>query len=210
MRRTVQMELRYFNVGKDYGWDQEKFADPIMNRGGCAAVTACDSCIYFSRYFGFTELYPFEAGDVSMEDYTRFADIMKSYLHPRWQGIDTLDIYMDGLTKYFNDAGSDRVRLRGFSGHESYDRAKKVLTDRINMSVPVPCLTLMHKDSRFKDFNWHWFMLTGYKTSPQKADGSSSLMVKAVSYGEWQWLDFGALWETGYRRRGGLILFDLK
>ena len=46
------MEIGYYRVGEDYGWDQEKFSDPLMKIGGCAAVTACDSCIYFSRYLG--------------------------------------------------------------------------------------------------------------------------------------------------------------
>ncbi|MFR8040376.1 MAG: hypothetical protein ACLU5E_10425 [Anaerovoracaceae bacterium] len=35
-------------MGEDYGWDQEKFSDPLMKIG--ASITACDSCIYFSRY----------------------------------------------------------------------------------------------------------------------------------------------------------------
>lgn len=50
------MELGYYLVDGEYGWDQEKFTDLIMKKGGCGAVTACDSCIYFSRYHGKKEL----------------------------------------------------------------------------------------------------------------------------------------------------------
>ena len=32
-------------------------------------------------------------------------------------------------------------------------------------------------------------------------------MVKAVTYGGYEWLDFAKLWNTGYKRKGGLILF---
>ena len=27
------MEIGYYRVGEDYGWDQEKFSDPLMKRG---------------------------------------------------------------------------------------------------------------------------------------------------------------------------------
>ena len=31
--------------------------------------------------------------------------------------------------------------------------------------------------------------------------------VKAVTYGEWAWVDFDRLWDTGYEQKGGLILY---
>ena len=34
-------------------------------------------------------------------------------------------------------------------------------------------------------------------------------MAKAVTYGEWQWLDMDELWETGFEKKGGLILYDM-
>ena len=34
------MELGYYLVDGEYGWDQEKFTDLIMKKGGCGAVTA--------------------------------------------------------------------------------------------------------------------------------------------------------------------------
>lgn len=44
------------------------------------------------------------------------------------------------------------------------------------------------------------YMLTGYK----KEAGHFS--VKAVTYGGARWLDFRGLWDTGYEKKGGLIL----
>ena len=34
------------------------------------------------------------------------------------------------------------------------------------------------------------------------------MKVKAVTYGEYRWIDFERLWDTGFAKRGGLILFD--
>ena len=31
--------------------------------------------------------------------------------------------------------------------------------------------------------------------------------MKAVTYGEWEWLDLGELWNTGEERKGGLVLY---
>ena len=49
---------------------------------------------------------------------------------------------------------------------------------------------------------WHWFLLIGYK------EYDDNIMVKAVTYGNYEWLDLNELWDTGYEKKGGLILFD--
>ena len=100
----MKKELDFFRVGRAYGGNQDWFADPMMRLGGCAAVTACDSSIYFDRYRG-TRLYPFHQGRISKKEYTRFGMRMKPYLKPRWSGIDSLDIYIDGYGAFLEDAG---------------------------------------------------------------------------------------------------------
>jgi hypothetical protein len=207
------MELKYYTVDGLYGWDQEKFTDPVMKIGGCAAVTACDSCIYFSKYMDRKELCPFDtSSEITSKEYKAFAKIMKPYLHPRWQGIDTLDIYIDGISRYFEDAGETGIEVKGFGGEEPFEKAAAALKRQIEKGIPVPCLTLKHHDSAFKDFEWHWFMITGYEEREAAAnldDLSSRTYVKVVSYGEWVWLDFERLWNTGYDKKGGLIFFEV-
>ena len=199
-------ELGYYQVGGDYGWNQEKFRDPIMNGGGCAAVTACDSCIYFRRYFGMDEICPLDPSDVTPEGYQNFAAVMKPYLHPRWRGIDTLDVYMDGLGRYFSDKGEKRISMRGFAGERTFDEAAAAIKAQIDERLPIPCLMLKHKDKKFQDFTWHWFIINGYEENP----AAGSVLVKIASYGEWIWLDLKELWDTGYAQKGGLILYEIK
>ena len=55
----MKKELDYFRIGNSYGGNQDWFLDFMMKIGGCAALTACDSCIYLDLYKG-TELYPYE------------------------------------------------------------------------------------------------------------------------------------------------------
>ena len=65
-------ELPYFTVGENgYGGAQGWFTDKWMNIGGCAAVTACDSSIYFDLYRG-TRLYPKDMNNITREDYIDF------------------------------------------------------------------------------------------------------------------------------------------
>ena len=66
-----------------------------------------------------------------------------------------------------------------------------------------PFLLLHHRNPAFENYEWHWFLLTGYDEKP---DGR--FMVKAVTYGSYEWLDFTKLWNTGYERKGGLVLLQ--
>lgn len=157
----MKKELEYFRIEEAYGGDQEWFLDPMMRIGGCAAVTACDSCIYFDLYKG-TKLYPYEKKQLTKKEYRRFGMRMKPYLRPRWSGIDTLEIYMEGFQKYLADQGCTAIRMLPFSGSRSVSEAKEVVKEQIDRRFPVPCLVLNHQNRAFKDYEWHWFLLTGY------------------------------------------------
>ena len=196
----MKKELEYFRIEEAYGGDQEWILDPMMRIGGCAAVTACDSCIYFDLYKG-TKLYPYEKKQLTKKEYRRFGMRMKPYLRPRWSGIDTLEIYMEGFQKYLADQGCTAIRMLPFSGSRSVSEAKEVVKEQIDRRFPVPCLVLNHQNRAFKVYEWHWFLLTGY------ADSKGEDQVKIVTYGGRTWLDFAALWDTGYARKGGLILY---
>lgn len=246
-------ELPYFLVGGKYGFDQEDFQDPWMRLGGCGAVTACDSCIYFDLYFG-THFYPYPLYadeesrlrriEPTKQDYIGFSKIMKPYLRPRSMGIHTLELYMDGFRAFLekmeqkkrsdgaytvqgdcgergipaqeksregeglaqnkctnSGTGKRKLQLSGLSGHEELETAIRAVCGQIENNLPVPCLMLRHKNPIFDDFEWHWFLLTGYQVLGER------FLVKAVSYGTWRWMDFAALWETGFEEKGGLVLF---
>ena len=49
--------------------------------------------------------------------------------------------------------------------------------------------------------NQDWFLINGYE------ERDDTLMVKAVTYSSYQWLDLRRLWDTGYANKGGLILY---
>lgn len=202
MVKEMKKELDYFNVDGKYGWDQNDFKDLWMNKGGCACVTACDSFIYMRKYMGKDKLYPYDIDRITSLDYIDFSNSVKPYLSPRITGIDRLEIYVDGVSEFLEDMDEHSITLSEFSGDNSLEDAKNAVKSQIDKELLVPMLVLMHKNPRYRDFSWHWFLLTGYDEEVDK------FLVKVVSYGSYRWFDLEELWNTGYRRKGGLILFN--
>ena len=198
-------EIPYFRIEGAFGGNQDWFTNIVMNMGGCGAATACDCCIYFARFLGLKELYPFDVDALSIQDYKDFSQIMKPYIRPRVGGVKNPQWFIDGFEKYIRDVnektGSQiRIDMDIFDGERSVDEARTLIMDQIDHRMPVPCLLLRHQDvKQFKDYTWHWFLLVGYE------DLEEDLRIKTATYGEAEEFSLKELWDTGYEEKGGLI-----
>ena len=199
----MKKELDYFMVGSSYGGNQDWFRTFMMRIGGCAAETACDSSLYFAIYKEIEGVYPFDCRKLSREDYVEFAHMMEKYLWPRMSGIYKLSTYVEGYSKYLQDRGISRIAMDTLDGNAPYELASEAVRKQIDDGCPVPILILRHRDRDFEDYVWHWFLINGYD------DSEDSMMVKAVTYSSYQWLDFRKLWDTGHQNKGGLILYKI-
>ena len=65
MRTPTKIELPHFPVGTAYGGSQDWCESRWMKIGGCAAITACDSAIYFTLYKGRQGPYPYGVETIS-------------------------------------------------------------------------------------------------------------------------------------------------
>ena len=200
----MKKELPHFNIDDSYGGNQDWFPTFMMRIGGCGAETACDSSIFFALHRGIAGIAPEDAAHLTKQEYIDFAYVMKPYLSPRMSGIDRLDIFVDGYGQYLKDCGETRLSMDALDGSEPYETAAKALTEQIDAGFPIPTLILNHQNRAYEDYVWHWFLINGYDL-----DDSGFLQVKAVTYSKFEWLDFRALWDTGHKKRGGLILFRL-
>ena len=198
----MKHELPHFQIGSSYGGNQDWFRTFMMCIGGCGAETACDASLYMAIHRGMKHLYPFDTSALTKERYVDFAHIMEPYLHPRWSGIDRLDIFIDGYGSYLSDAGDTRLRMTPFDGNESYEAAAKAVRTQIDAGYPIPTLILNHKNKAVKNYVWHWFLLNGYEETPE------TMFVKAVTYSKYEWLDLRLLWDTGHAKKGGFVLFS--
>ncbi len=195
----MKNQIEYFKVEEELGWNQNRFRDWIMYLGGCAAVTACDLNINLAQKTGKKELYPYDIDKIDRKDYLKFSKIMKPYLKPRMNGIDSLPLYIDGLSTYWRDAGVDFCKIEGLSGNALFEDARKLVVEQIDSGIIVPCLLLHHKQKEFSDFEWHWFNIAGYE------EINGEFYVSVVTYGHKYNLNFRQLWDTGYDKKGGLI-----
>ena len=204
---NTQRELPYFYIEGEPGGNQEWFSDPWMYLGGCGATTACDFCIQQAVTAGRDNLIPFTSrtaaeGGLSRREYVRFGMKMKPFLRPRWGGISTTALFMDGFGEYLTSIGERGYAMRSLSGEESVEAAAAAVRDRIDQGIPVPFLTLYHKDPGLKDFVWHWYPVTGYR------EGMQGFAVKTTTYSEDLWLSLPRLWNTGYQEKGGIVLIE--
>lgn len=203
-----EKELEYFTIGYSYGGNQNWFQSYMMRLGGCGAETACDLSIYLKLYKGLEQAYDGNVDNITRKEYVEFAHHMKKYLWPRLTGIDKVSTWIEGYEKYLNDQGVKGINLSAFSGNEPYTHASSSLIRQIDQGFPVPTLTLRHKDKLFTDYNWHWYIINGYRMEDD-GKGVSKLMVKAVTYSEYEWLDFEELWDTGYDNKGGFVIISM-
>ena len=198
--------LDYFTIEGTPGGNQDWLPEWDMNRGGCAAVTACDMCMLLSKRERFRKLYPFDSNHISRNDFIKFASIMKPFLYPRYHGVDFLETYICGLKDYFMSIKSNELIIEGLSGNVSYDVFAHAVMNQINNNFPVPFLLLNHHDPELENFFWHWFILAGYDESGESDDG---INVLTVTYGECKWIGLHRLWDTGYKRKGGIICISV-
>lgn len=126
---------------------------------------------------------------------------MEPYLYPRWSGVDRLEIYLDGYGRFLRDRDENSLTLAPWPGENNFDDTREIVRRQIDAGFPIPCLVLNHREPALEDYNWHWFILNAY----DERDGK--FFVKAVTYGVGRWFDLQTLWDTGYQRKGGLILF---
>ena len=191
--------LDYFTIDGAVGGNQEWFKNVVMYIGGCAAATACDTCIYLALHRGMEELYPYDVHALTREDYVNFSMKMKPYLRPRVNGVNKLYMFTEGFGAYLADAGRTDISMEEFSGEGTYEDAAAFIRRQIGAGVPVPYLMLRHKKTYYKDFVWHWFLCYGYE---ERADG---LWITVATYGESSTFSLRDLWDTGYEEKGGLI-----
>ncbi len=199
----MRQELQHFHIGDSYGGNQDWFPTFMMRVGGCGAETACDSSIYFALHRGLAGIAPENVRELTKEDYIRFAYKMKPYLSPRMTGIDRPEIYTEGYAQYLRGCGETRLTMKILDGTASYEEAEKAVREQIGQGCPIPTLVLNHRNKKFREYVWHWFLINGYD------ELENGCKVKAVTYGSSEWLELRELWDTGHERRGGFILYHI-
>ena len=193
-----EKNIDYFQIEGTPGGNQEWCTDFWMYLGGCGALAACDLSICLARNYGLKECYPGDAWNLTKKDYVDFSTKMKPYIHPRVGGVTKLSMFTEGCGQYLKDCGY-QVEFETLDGDRPYEEAEAFVKNAIERNLPVIYLMLRHRDKEFKDLNWHWFSVTGYKIENEK------VYLNYHTYGEALSVDFKRLWNTGMYKKGGIV-----
>jgi hypothetical protein len=199
-RENDSIELPYFTIGGSYGGNQEWCEKRELKLGGCAAITACDMAIYLCHHKDLANAYP--DSEITRDAYISFVEKMGNYLKPSEDGITQLNLYIDGFRKYLQDQDISSIAMRSWPGENDVLLTEDVIKHQIDNGWPIPCLTLKNGHPDIQKYNWHWYIINGYRVHGDK------FYVKVVTCGMSTWIDFHILWKTDYSPKGGLILFD--
>ena len=143
------------------------------------------------------------SSDLGKKEYMDFVSETKKYLRPRPSGITDLAYYCGQGEKFFRDRGETGIRLTPAYGSESAQEAFLKLKHQIAQNLIVPTLLMKHQSEAFRNYTWHWFLLAGARGEGDSAEAF------AVTYGAGRWISFTGLWDTGYLRKGGMILVEI-
>lgn len=102
---------------------------------------------------------------------------------------------MYGLSKYLRDCGETRLSMRGLYSSCSLVDFKMAVRTQLDKKLPIPVLILNHRNSRLKDYIWHWFWLADYQ------DLANACLVNTVTYGEQHWLSLDELQDSVYEKK---------
>lgn len=196
-------ELPYFSVGDSYGGNQDWMPDPWMKLGGCAALTAVDTCIYLTRIRHMKGLCPIDAYKLTKDSYILFSNAMKPYIPPRFRGVNRLEMYVEGFSRYLSDRNAAALNMDMLKMGCPAAEAGAAVISQIDSGMLIPMLHLTPKCAEAEDYEWHWFLLTGYDSS------ETGLKVKTVTYGKSEWIALEALWNEDDADNGGLILYSV-
>ena len=151
----MKKELDYFTIEGCYGGNQDWFTNLVMHMGGCAAATACDSCIYFGlQNEKMKPLYPFNIECLTKEDYKAFSQIMKPYIKPRAGGVRKLSWFVEGLGRYIQDVNEAKhtdiyIGMEEFCGDHTWQEAAIFIKEQLDQDIPVPYLLLRHQNEAY-------------------------------------------------------------
>ena len=200
----IKKELEHFSIDGYYGGSQQWMLDPWMRLGGCGALAAVDSCIFFGRHHKIKKLVN-NVYHIDKNIYRNLAREMKPYLRPRFEGINKLSIYIDGFGRFLKDRNVDLIHMEGYSMGMPAEQAWCELRNQIDKNILVPVLLLNPISREWREYNWHWFLINGYR---EEAEDNIRL-VKAVTYGSYEWLHWETFWDENDKENGGMILYRI-
>ncbi|MGG7177139.1 hypothetical protein ACQPU1_06095 [Clostridium paraputrificum] len=137
----------------NYGGNQKWFSNEKYRKAGCGAVAVSNITAYFGR-----QLYNYE--NLDKGNFIKHMEEVVDYVSP----IEKIGIInpRDLIKGTIGFAESKGVILKEhWTGLQvSYDKICNFIKEGLRGNTPIALL--MHRNSKLKEFDWHWMTITKY------------------------------------------------
>ena len=164
------------------GGSQEWYTDTWHKRAGCGPVTAATLLWYTAR-----EIFVPNGAD-TVSAFIQLMDDIFKYVTPTMKGVNTSDIFTDGLTRFTaerNVSITQRVmEIPAVGKRPAIKDAAGFITDALNADAPVAFLNLSNGTLKNLD-NWHWVTVFAYDGDTHQADICDLGNAFTIDMAEW-------------------------
>lgn len=148
------------------------YKDKWKMQAGCGPTNASQLVWYLSKSnSSYASLL--KNLNTSKEDFVELMNKIWDYITPTYLGVNNVDIFKEGLKKYFIDNGLELevvsldLRKKGLN-NKSFEHINRFMIDRLSNDNLVAFLTLS-KGKENKLYNWHWTTIVEYDSISNEA-----------------------------------------
>lgn len=182
---------------KYYGCNQEWFNKPWQRMAGCGPTVATNIILYSKKYVGTTK-----ANSVTM------MDEMWKHVTPTMKGVNTTNIFYNGLVSYANSKESkliyDAIDVpKKKEIRPTFDKIIEFIKKSLENDTPIAFLNLCNGDEKCLD-KWHWVTLV----SLEYEEDLSKACIEILDEGIKKNIDL-LLWYNTTTLGGGFVSFSV-
>ena len=184
-----------------FGADQEWYEKSWSRQAGCGPTCASNITAYLAQTRDKYKVL-FQPESLERKDFVLHMDELFRYITPGAMGVNHVDKFTDGITRFANDRGV-QLETKVFSIENRFtkkrypDKLKDFVREALLSNSPLAFLNL----SRGEETNlqaWHWITVTGADIQEDHLIATASDEGKAIEFDLLKWY-------LTTRMHGGLI-----
>ncbi|NMA07293.1 MAG: hypothetical protein GX928_06240 [Ruminococcaceae bacterium] len=185
-------KTEYFNTRLSdevcFGANQDWYKSIHQRLSGCGPTTAA----LIIRYLSLSRMpEKFNCGSdfTSKEGFEKLMELVWGYVTPRWRGVYSSRIFVDGIENFGKDFGVKiECRVLEIPGDNyikpEYEKAEAFLTDSLSNDRPIAFLNLNNGEEKRLDL-WHWVVLYAYNKHNNYAVICDNCAVREIDFHLW-------------------------
>lgn len=200
-----QQEKNYIPIIQEgdtqyYGGSQYWYPKFFHRQNSCGPVAAANTvaCLSNRQLCDQLSQFPCAAAAYTKDAFVKRMIEARKFVRPGLMGLTSIEQYGRQTADYAKSTGLKLIPVYG-DQFDSVEEAWSFIENGLSSGCPVSFLLLMHKSTAFKDFLWHWMIITHLMKDP--ATDRSQIVIS--TWGERHVLDLHDLW-TNQGKKGNI------